>query len=87
MRHQVDKRPRLAQQPGNEACGYMSQGIDCYDTYAAVGHPDNPLIISDGTHGAPTYNADGVHVNEAGAIKVAADMDALIEMIRKRPLP
>jgi len=64
-----------------------SQGIDCYATYAAVGHPDNPLIISDGSNGAPAYNTDGVHVNEAGAIKVAADMDALIEMIRKRPLP
>ena len=64
-----------------------SQQIDCYDTYAAVGHPDNLLIISDGTQGAPDYDTDGVHVNREGAVKVAADMDALIETIRNRPVP
>jgi len=64
-----------------------SQNIDCYDTYTAVGHPDNPLIISDGTQGAPAYDTDGVHVNQAGAVKVAAEMDALIETIRNRLVP
>jgi lysophospholipase L1-like esterase len=62
------------------------QAITCYNTYEAVGHPDNPRIISDGTDGAPDYSEDGLHLNLEGAAKVGADIDFLIEAIRREPV-
>ena len=65
----------------------LSQNISCYNTYQAVGHPGNPVIISDGTDGTPDYAQDSFHVNLAGAAKLADDMDILIDVIRRGPVP
>jgi hypothetical protein len=67
--------------------GYLeSQQIDYLDTYNSVNHADFPWKISDGTNGEPTYTDDGLHLNEAGATKVAGEIDLLIAEIRNRPL-
>jgi lysophospholipase L1-like esterase len=65
----------------------LSQNIPCYNTYEAVGDPNNPIIISDGTDGTPDYDLDGLHLNLVGAAKVGDDMDMLINVIRGGPVP
>jgi lysophospholipase L1-like esterase len=64
-----------------------SQHISCYNSYEAVNHPTNPIIISDGTDGSPDYDLDGLHLNILGASKVAGEMDVLITDVRNSPDP
>jgi lysophospholipase L1-like esterase len=63
-----------------------AQAITCYDAYTAVGHYSDPTKISDGTDGSPDYSEDGLHLNLEGSAKVAADLDLLIEAIRRSPV-